>query len=109
MWLPSDDRSGYYREVICERRAMNKVDSAFLALPYEKLAEVALSEMKAQKCSYGDFRFERLKGQMIQARDLNVERVTNSDSVGYGLRVIFQGSWGFASSYNLSEAAVRAT
>jgi TldD protein len=88
---------------------MNKVDGAFLALPYERLSEVALSEMRELKCSYGDFRFERLKGQMIQARDANVERVTNSDSVGYGVRVIYEGSWGFASSYDLSEAAVRET
>jgi TldD protein len=88
---------------------MNKVDGAFLALPYERLAEVALSEMRAQKCDYGDFRFERLKGQMIQARDTSVERVTNSDSVGYGVRVIYGGSWGFASSYDLSDKAVRET
>jgi TldD protein len=89
---------------------MNKqVDPAFLALPYERLAEVALSEMRELKCSYGDFRFERLKGQMIQARDVNVERVTNSDSIGYGVRVIHEGSWGFASSYDLSERAVRDT
>jgi len=85
------------------------IDKAFLALPLEQLAEVALSEIREAGASYGDFRLERLKGQDINVRDLNIERVSNSDAVGYAVRVVHGGSWGFAASYDLAPAAVRAT
>ena len=89
---------------------MNKpIDAAFLALPCERLAELALTEITALGASYGDVRFERLKGQSINMRDLRVERLTNSDMAGYAVRVVYEGSWGFAASYDLSPEAVKRT
>jgi TldD protein len=89
---------------------MNKpIDAAFLALPCERLAEVALTEITGLGASYGDVRFERLKGQNIHVRDRKVERVTNSDMIGYAVRVVHQGAWGFAASYDMTPDAVRDT
>jgi TldD protein len=85
------------------------IDTAFLAMPYDRLAKDALTEITALGAEYGDFRFERLKGQSIQLRDIQVERLSNSDSVGYAVRVIHQGSWGFAAGFDLTPAAVRET
>ncbi|HUD10777.1 MAG TPA: DNA gyrase modulator, partial [Candidatus Saccharimonadia bacterium] len=82
------------------------IDAAFLAMPYEPLASNALAEVSSLGAKYGDFRFERLKGQSIALRDIQVERVSNSDSVGYAVRVIYHGSWGFASGFDLTPAAV---
>jgi TldD protein len=85
-----------------------QIDAAFLALPHERLSEVALGELSGLGVSYGDVRFERLKEQAIHVRDRQVERVSNGDSVGYAVRVVHNGSWGFAAGYDMSEPAVRA-
>jgi TldD protein len=85
------------------------IDPAFLAMPHERLSQDALTEITALGAEYGDFRFERLKGQSIQLRDVQVERVSNTDSVGYAVRVIHKGSWGFAAGFDLTPEAVRET
>lgn len=83
------------------------IDQPFLALPFESLSKVALDEIQRLGAGYGDFRFERLRGQIIHLRDTSVERLANSDTIGYAVRVIYKGSWGFASGYELTDEAVR--
>ncbi len=73
----------------------------------EKLADNALREAKKQKASYCDIRINRYRDQMLTARlspergtgkTLEVPQVADSDSFGFGVRVIVDGAWGFASS-----------
>lgn len=85
------------------------IDPDFLQFPFEELSEVALTKAKDLGASYAEFRFERHKSQVLSARDLKLENLVNSDTVGYGVRVIHQGSWGFASSVVITpEAAASA-
>ncbi|HEX9595082.1 MAG TPA: TldD/PmbA family protein [Candidatus Saccharimonadales bacterium] len=87
--------------------SISSIDKDFLNLPYEKLADAALAEAKKLKASYADFRFERLRRQNISLRDARVENVLNDNDIGYAVRLIVDGAWGFASSSDLSLSAVK--
>ncbi len=73
----------------------------------EKLGAVAISEAKKQGASYADLRIGRYRNQFSGYR-LSPERgsnitdevpfVTDQSSFGFGVRVIFNGQWGFAAS-----------
>jgi TldD protein len=73
----------------------------------EKLGAVALREAKKNKASYCDIRIVRLRDQRIGLRltperstgkTLAVPNVLEDSSFGFGVRVIVNGAWGFASS-----------
>jgi len=73
----------------------------------EKLGAVALAEAKKLKATYADIRIVRLRGQNIGLRlspdrasgkTLSVPNVSENSSFGFGIRVIVNGAWGFASS-----------
>jgi TldD protein len=73
----------------------------------EKLGAVALREAKKLKASYCDIRINRYRDQVVVMR-LTPERgtgktnevpmVNDGESFGFGVRVIVDGAWGFASS-----------
>ena len=85
------------------------LDPTFTVLPYKYLAKIALEEAKKHGASYADMRFERLKTQNISMRNTSVERLSNNESIGYAIRLIHNGSWGFASNFTPDEATVRST
>jgi TldD protein len=73
----------------------------------EKLGAVALAEAKKSKATYCDIRIVRLRDQRIGFRlspdrgtgkTLSVPNVGEDSSFGFGVRVIVNGAWGFASS-----------
>src|SRR6185436_2894126 len=73
----------------------------------EKLGAVALREAKKTKASYCDIRIVRLRDQRIGLRltperstgkTMAVPNVLEDSSFGFGVRVIVNGAWGFASS-----------
>src|SRR5450631_2789289 len=73
----------------------------------EKLGDVALREAKKAKATYCDVRIVRLRDQRVGLRlspergtnkTLAVPNVTEDSSFGFGVRVIVNGAWGFASS-----------
>ena len=82
-----------------------QIDPAFKELPYEALAHAALQRAKQAGSTYADFRFERVKGQSISARDTHLESLSRAETVGYAVRVINRGAWGFASSADLTTDA----
>ena len=85
------------------------MDPAFLELPFRRLGEVALTTAHDLGVGYADFRFERHRSQSINVRDTNLERLVDSDIVGYAVRVVHGGAWGFASATTLTpEAAAQA-
>ena len=85
------------------RRTVN--DPVFLALPYESLADAALTRARQRHATYADFRFERLRQQIIVARDRELETCVQQESIGFSIRVIHQGAWGFASGIDMTPAA----
>ncbi|MGQ0520036.1 MAG: TldD/PmbA family protein [Actinomycetota bacterium] len=87
---------------------MPGIDPSFLALPYRRLADAALSRAGELGATYADFRFERRRSQSVKARDRGLERLVDSESVGYAVRVVHGGAWGFASDVDLTpEGAAR--
>jgi TldD protein len=81
------------------------IDSPFLSLPFEKLADAALTRAKQRGATYADFRFERLRNQTIVARDRELLTSVATDSIGLSVRVIHKGAWGFASGIDLTPEA----
>src|SRR5687767_11315533 len=86
----------------------HSIDREFLALPYKRLGEVALSKADSLGVSYADFRFERVITQKLRLRDLQLESLRDFSDTGFCVRVIYKGAWGFAASTELSEAAAAA-
>ena len=62
------------------------------------LADAALASAKKVGASYADIRINRYHVQFIFTRDRRVQNIVNTEDYGFGVRVIVDGTWGFASS-----------
>src|SRR5687767_5970526 len=62
------------------------------------LADAALAAAKSAGASYADIRINRYRNQFIFTRDRRVQNIVNTEDFGFGVRVIVDGTWGFASS-----------
>ncbi len=82
------------------------VDSNFLSLPLDSLADVALGIAKSRGATYADFRIERLRSHTIVARDRELQTSVEGESVGFSVRVVHMGAWGFAAGIELTADAV---
>ncbi|HEY3323148.1 MAG TPA: TldD/PmbA family protein [Planctomycetota bacterium] len=58
----------------------------------------AVDTARQKGARYADARIVRLRDQNISTEDMRVESVSDSESLGIGVRVIAGGAWGFASS-----------
>ncbi len=88
----------------------HEVDEEFLALPLRRLADASLQRARDFDVEHADFRFERLRSQDVRLRDGVLEGAHDGESIGFAVRVIADGTWGFASCVELStEEAVRTT
>ena len=63
-----------------------------------QLADAALAAATGAGASFADFRFERLQTQSIGIRDTAVQSTNDAVTTGYAVRVIVDGTWGFAAS-----------
>src|SRR5512145_1834472 len=84
------------------------IDPSFLALPLDRLGDAALAAAKSRGATHADFRLERLRSQTIVARDRELQTSVEGESVGFSVRVIANGAWGFAAGIELTEDAVTA-
>src|SRR6476620_6237418 len=62
------------------------------------LADAALSGAKQSGASYADIRINRYRNQFLFTRDRRVQNIVNTEDFGFGVRVLVEGTWGFASS-----------
>jgi TldD protein len=85
------------------------IDSDFLDLPRHQLAEAALSAATAAGASHADLRIHRISTEILQLRDCEMETAVVSRQVGLAVRVIVDGTWGFASHAELSPAVAAET
>ncbi|MDP9431985.1 MAG: TldD/PmbA family protein [Actinomycetota bacterium] len=84
------------------------IDQAFLSLPLRALAEVALSRAQELGVEHADFRLERLRTQRLGLRDARLETTADGEEVGFAVRVVHGGTWGFAAGVDLTaESAAR--
>jgi TldD protein len=85
------------------------VDPEFTAYPLRQLADVALARAAELGAAHADFRVERVRGQQIRLSDARLETLYDTDDLGLAVRVVVDGSWGFAAAVDLTaEAAIRA-
>ena len=72
----------------------------------KRMADVALNTAKGLGASYADARIGRYLNQFVFTREDKVQSVTNTESFGIGIRVIANGTWGFASTNDVSEDGI---
>jgi TldD protein len=73
----------------------------------KELSELALDTAKSRGASYADIRICRYRNQYIFGRDRRIETTADTEDVGFGIRAIVNGAWGFASSYKLEKEEVQ--
>ena len=84
------------------------IDASFLALPLAALTDAALTRAVDLGCEHADLRVERIRTQTICLRDGRQEAFTDGEDLGLSVRVIHEGTWGFAAGVVLTAAeAVR--
>lgn len=71
------------------------------------LAETALNTAENLKASYADIRIGLYRTQSVSTREQRVTGISDSESSGFGVRVIVNGTWGFAASHILTVDEVR--
>ncbi len=64
-------------------------------------ADVALNAAKSKGASYTDVRIGRYLRQFVVTREDKVQNIVNTESYGMGMRVLANGSWGFAATDKL--------
>lgn len=73
----------------------------------KRMADVALNTAKSLGATYADTRIGRYLNQYVFTREDKVQNVVNTESFGIGIRVIVNGTWGFASTNNVSEDGIK--
>ncbi|MFI1727064.1 TldD/PmbA family protein [Streptomyces sp. NPDC020489] len=86
----------------------HSIDEAFTALPLRALADAALARARALGAEHADFRFERVRSASWRLRDAKPAGSSDTTDLGYAVRVVHGGTWGFASGVDLTmDAAAR--
>ena len=84
------------------------IDDRFLALPRQELAGAALARASELGAQHADFRLELLRDQAMRLRDGRLESSGEGETSGFAVRVVADGSWGFAAGVELTtDEAVR--
>src|SRR5690606_2617553 len=87
---------------------MRQIDSDFLALPLRRLADAALQRARDLGAEHADFRLERIRAETLRLHDARLEGARDADDLGYAVRVVKNGTWGFAAGIDLTpDAAAR--
>lgn len=74
----------------------------------KQMADVALNAARAKGATYADVRIARYLNQNIATREDKVQNVSNTESFGVGVRVIANGSWGFAATSDVTPDSIAA-
>jgi TldD protein len=89
--------------------AADRIDPEFSAMPLRELAAAALQRAAELGAQHADFRAELLRGQRIRLSDARLETLLDIDNLGLAVRVVVDGTWGFAAAVDLTpEAAASA-
>lgn len=74
----------------------------------KKLIENILDLAKLKKADYADMRVVHRRVEEIGVKNGNVEAFTYDEDSGFGIRVLFRGAWGFASSSKITKRETEA-
>lgn len=84
------------------------IDDDFLALPRAALADAALAAARAAGADHADVRIERVRDAMVGYRDGQQASSFDGTDAGAGVRVVVDGTFGFAATSTLTPDAVAA-
>ncbi len=70
------------------------------------LTDRALNLAQVQGASYADIRINNRRTQNVNVKNGVVEGLSDNESQGFGVRVLVDGAWGFASSALITEAEI---
>jgi TldD protein len=70
------------------------------------LADVALNAARGKGATYADVRIGRYLNQFVITREDKVQNLVNTESYGVGVRVIADGTWGFAATSDTTRDGV---
>jgi TldD protein len=87
---------------------MPDIDPSFLAMPARGLSAAALERAQALGAEHADFRLERIRAGRLRLRDGALDSSSDSEDVGLAVRVIHDGTWGFASGITRTPEAAAA-
>lgn len=71
-----------------------------------ELAKNALDNAKTRGAAYADVRIARYLREAIAAREQRVTNISSNESFGAGVRVLVDGTWGFAGTEDVSRAGL---
>jgi TldD protein len=91
-----------FGKIISVEESLTPVDVALK----KKMADIALNAAKSKGATYADVRIGRYLNQVVATRETRVENISNSESYGLGVRVIANGSWGFAATNNMDDSSI---
>src|ERR1700722_15434178 len=75
----------------------------------KQLADAALNAARSGGATYADVRIGKYLNQFVVTRENRVQAIANTESFGVGIRVIANGSWGFAATNDVTPAGVAKT
>jgi len=88
---------------------LRMLDPLMDASQKKQLADVALNTTKALGATYTDVRIGRYLNQFIITREKKVQNIVNTESFGVGIRVIANGTWGFAATNDVTPEGMKKT
>lgn len=69
---------------------------------WDEFAELALKRITASGAEYGDIRIQDSTTEQIEGEDHRIASIRDIRDIGFGVRVLYHGAWGFAASSILS-------
>jgi TldD protein len=72
----------------------------------KQMADIALNAARSKGATYADARIGRYRNQFVITREDKVLNTIDTESYGMGIRVIANGSWGFASTDRLDNDGI---
>jgi TldD protein len=82
-------------------------EAAAAAVDKNALAELALNTARKLGVTYADIRINRYRTESINTRERQVQNVSRGQNFGFGVRVLYKGTWGFASSRSVTPDVVQ--
>jgi TldD protein len=88
------------------KKSMNLNSKLYDGDVLKNFADLAIRESKKHGANYCDFRVSNFIFQNIYTREEIVQSVSETDSYGFAVRVVIDGTWGFAASSTLTQSEV---
>jgi TldD protein len=83
----------------------DRIDREFTAYPLRELTDAALEQAARHGAQHADFRAERIRREQIVMSDGALETLYDADDLGLAVRVVVDGTWGFAAAADLTKDA----